>query len=128
MAKIRAQRLVTKLLFTAIPGKKNERDSINMLITFKTKSYANITMFGEVGLKMLEMIDYGVKIPGGIVAADVGHALQNLQQGLASLPPLVEPTGEVDDEQLAVALQTRAVPLLELLHSAVTNENDVRWE
>ncbi|MCP4187488.1 MAG: DUF1840 domain-containing protein [Gammaproteobacteria bacterium] len=99
-----------------------------MLITFKTKSYANITMFGEVGLKMLEMMDYGVKIPGGIVAADVSHALQNLQQALASLPPIVEPGGEVDDDQPTVALQTRAVPLLELLQSAFADENDVRWE
>ncbi len=99
-----------------------------MLITFKTKSYANITMFGEVGMKMLEMMDYGLKIPGGVVAADVGHALQNLQQGLANLPVTAEVGSEIDDDQPSVALPTRAVPLLELLQSALEDENDVRWE
>ncbi|MCP4491364.1 MAG: DUF1840 domain-containing protein [Gammaproteobacteria bacterium] len=99
-----------------------------MLITFKTKSYANITMFGEVGVKMLEMMDYGVKIPGGIVAADVEYALQNLRWGLAKLPVIVETGNDTDDDQATVALPTRAVPLLELLQSALADKNDVRWE
>ncbi len=99
-----------------------------MLITFKTKSYANITMFGEVGTKMLEMMDYGVKVPGGIIAEDVGIALQNLQQALTKLPATAEPELNADDDQAKVSLSTRAMPLLELLQSALTHENNVRWE
>ena len=49
-----------------------------MLITFKTKSYANIMMFGDVGLKMLKMMDFGVSVPGAIIAEDVPRALRNL--------------------------------------------------
>ncbi|MCP4238602.1 MAG: DUF1840 domain-containing protein, partial [Aestuariibacter sp.] len=93
------------------------------------KSYANITMFGEVGIKMLEMMDYGVKVPGGIVAAGVGHALRNLKQALAQLPVTAESgTEEADDDQPKVPLSTRAMPLLELLQSAIADENEVRWE
>ena len=99
-----------------------------MLVTFKTKSYANITMFGEVGLKMLEMMDYGVSVPGAILAEDVPRALSNLQNRLDSVAEVVEPAGEAGDDQPAVSLHARAVPLLELLQAAVADENIVSWE
>ena len=99
-----------------------------MLITFKTKSYANIMMFGDVGLKMLEMMDFGVSVPGAIIAEDVPQALRNLQDRLESLVEVVEPAGEANEGEPAVSLHTRAVPLIELLQSAVADENIVRWE
>ena len=99
-----------------------------MLITFKTKSYPNITMFGDVGTKMLEMMDYGVSVPGAIIAEDVPRALSNLQRKLESVMDIVEPTGDADDDQPAVSLHTRAVPLIELLESAIDDSNHVRWE
>ena len=99
-----------------------------MLITFKTKSYANIMMFGEVGLKLLKMMDYGVSVPGGIIAEDVPQALSNLQRQLESVIDVVEPAGDAEDDQPAVSLHTRALPLIELLQSAVADQNNVRWE
>lgn len=98
-----------------------------MLITFKTKSYANITMFGDIGLKMLEMMDYGLAVPGGIVADDVVSALNNLKQALVKLPEDIS-TKQGEDDQPKVSIHTRAVPLLELLQSAVDNDDLVRWE
>ena len=97
-----------------------------MLVTFKSKSYANIVMFGDVGTKMLEMMDYGTSIPGAIIPEDVSQALSNLQRGLES----VEQTSEsaADEDQPAVSLPTRAVPLIELLQSAIDDRNHVRWE
>lgn len=99
-----------------------------MLITFKTKSYANITMFGDVATKLLEMMGYGTAVPGAIIAADVAQALTNLRRGLGSVMEVVEPAGEADDDQPAVSLHTRAVPLMELLQSAIDDANHVRWE
>jgi len=99
-----------------------------MLITFKTTAYANITMFGDVGKRMLEMMAFGTTVPGAINAEDVPQALENLQQALDKLPEQVEPAGEADDDQPAVSLHTRAVPLVELLQAAVTDEAYVRWE
>ena len=99
-----------------------------MLITFKTKSYANITMFGDVATKMLEMMGYGSSVPGAIVSADVAQALGNLLSDLESVMEVVEPAGDADDDQPAVSLHTRAVPLIELLQSAIDDENHVRWE
>jgi len=99
-----------------------------MLITFKTKSYANITMFGDVGIKMLEMMDYGVSVPGAIIAEDVPQALDNLRRGLESVMEIVEPAGDAGDDQPSVSLHTRALPLIELLQSAIDDQNHVRWE
>lgn len=99
-----------------------------MLITFKTSAYANITMFGDVGLKMLEMMSFGNSVPGAIDTQDVPAALENLTRALERLPQQVEPAGEGDDDQPAVSLHTRAVPLLQLLRAAVDEETYVRWE
>lgn len=99
-----------------------------MLVTFKTKSYANITMFGDVGKQMLEFMDFGTSVPGGIVAADVAIALSNLQRRLKTIPDTIDTVREPDDDQPAVSLHTRAIPLIELLKSAIADDNDVRWE
>ena len=99
-----------------------------MLITFKTNAYANITMFGDVGLKMLEMIDFGTRVPSAINAEDVPQALDNLKAALEKMPEQVEAAGDADDDQPAVSLHTRAVPLVELLQAAVEEETYVRWE
>ncbi len=99
-----------------------------MLITFKTKSYANITMFGDVATKMLEMMGYGTSVPGAIISDDVPQALSNLRSSLESVMEVVEPAGDADDDQPAVSLHTRAVPLVNLLQSAIDDENHVRWE
>ena len=101
-----------------------------MLVTFKSKSYANITVFGEVGLSLLKLMDFGVAVPGGIVAGDVGKALNNLQQGLLKIPEEVEPEADEneDDEPPRINLATRALPLIELLQAAYADENGVRWE
>ena len=99
-----------------------------MLITFKTRAYANITMFGDVGRKMLEMMAFGDTVPGAIGAEDVPRALANLRAALAQLPEQVEPAGDADDDRPAVSLHTRAVPLIELLEAAIADETYVSWE
>ncbi len=99
-----------------------------MLITFKTKSYANIMMFGDVAQKLLKMMDYGVSVPGGIIAEDLPQALSNLQRELESVADVVEPAGDAEKDQPAVSLHTRALPLIELLQSAIADQNNVRWE
>ena len=99
-----------------------------MLVTFKTRAYANITMLGDVGREMLEMMAFGSSVPGAISPADVPTALDNLKQALAKLPTQPEPAGDADDDQPAVSMHTRAVPLVEFLQAAVADEAYVSWE
>jgi hypothetical protein len=99
-----------------------------MLITFKTSAYANITMLGDVGRKMLEMMAFGSSVPGAIISRDVPAALDNLQMALDKLPPQVEPADQAGEDEPAVSVHTRAIPLVELLQAAAADETHVRWE
>ncbi|MFZ9037209.1 MAG: DUF1840 domain-containing protein [Gammaproteobacteria bacterium] len=99
-----------------------------MLITFKTRAYANITMFGDVGRKMLEMMAFGTSVPGAINTGDVPTALANLEAALAKIPQQEETVEDDGGEPPAVGLHTRAVPLLELLQAAIDEETYVSWE
>jgi hypothetical protein len=99
-----------------------------MLVTFKCNAYADITMFGNVGKKMLELMGFGVEVPGAISAADVPRALDNLQRGLAVIPEQPEPAGAEEEDQPSTSPHTRALPLLELLQAAIDEETRVRWE
>jgi len=42
-----------------------------MLVTFTTKAYADITMFGDVAVAMLKMMGHSTTVPGAIVAEEV---------------------------------------------------------
>jgi aconitate hydratase len=101
---------------------------VSMLITFKTRAYANITMFGDVGRKMLEMMAFGTSVPGAINTGDVPTALANLEAALAKIPQQEETVEDNGAEPPAVGLHTRAVPLLELLQAAIDEETYVSWE
>ena len=97
-------------------------------VTFKTKSYANILMFGDVAEKMLEMMNFGTVVPGAIDSDDLPEALQNLEQALEKIPQQIESVDDEENDQPAVNVHTRAIPLLELLRSAINDKTYVRWE
>jgi len=99
-----------------------------MLVTFKCSAYADITMFGDVAKKMLEMMGFGSQVPGALRAEDVPRALDNLRRGLATVPDQPAPAGNEDDEKPTTSLHTRALPLLELLQAAIADESRVRWD
>lgn len=99
-----------------------------MLLTFKCKVYANITMFGDVGERMLEMMGFGKRVPGAISAADVPRALQNLREALAALPEDTKADDNEEGEEPRVGLRARALPLLELLQAASAENTQVSWE
>ena len=62
-----------------------------MLITFKTTaSYPEITMFGEVALKLLEMMGRRPTVPSAIGAEDIPQALQSLRDGIAAADAALE--------------------------------------
>jgi len=99
-----------------------------MLITFKTKAYADITMFGDVGKQLLKMMGMSGTVPGALKPEDLPAALENLETALARIPRKVEPAGDDDDDQPRVGLHTRAGPLLDLLRAAIAADKHVRWE
>lgn len=104
-----------------------------MLVTFKTEAYANITMFGDVALRLLRLMGHSGTVPGALRAEDLPAAIARLRQGLEehgrepaeSTPPENE---ETERRRAPILLRQRAFPLLELLEAAAAQDKPVLWE
>ncbi|MCW8887217.1 MAG: DUF1840 domain-containing protein [Motiliproteus sp.] len=98
-----------------------------MLITFKTDYYANITMFGDIAKTLIKMMGHSDSTPGAILNDDLPAALANLKAALSHLNPVNDQDND-DDNEPAVGLEKRAVPVIELMENAIKNGCDVVWE
>jgi len=98
-----------------------------MLVTFTTKAYANITMFGDVAVTLLKMMGHSGTVPGAILAADVPAALSRLTAAIDKTR--TETSFDHDEEdETQLSLTTRALPLVDLLTAAAQQNCDVMWE
>ena len=109
-----------------------------MLVTFRTKAHADITMFGNVAVDLLKLAGMTGTVPTAILADDIPSVIARLEEGLAQrntpLPedPSVKAAGGVrdpakydPDAEPAVPLGHRALPLLALLRDADAAGADV---
>ena len=109
-----------------------------MLVTFRTKAHADITMFGAVAVELLKLAGMTGKVPTAILAADVPKVLATLEHALAAHRAALgdaapsgaesrEKSGRSDEPgaEPAVPLRHRALPLLELLRAASAARADV---
>jgi hypothetical protein len=103
-----------------------------MLIKFKTTApYPEITMFGEVGLKLIKLMGRRGTVPSAIGPEDIPEALQSLRKGVAEADAALEdqpPHEEEEGEERRVSLHNRAVPLIEMLEAAERDGVAVMWE
>lgn len=97
-----------------------------MLVTFTTKAYADITMFGNAALAMLKMMGHSTTVPGAILAADVPAALGRLTAAIDAEKAL-PPVADNDAEEPTVSVAHRALPLINLLAAAAKADADVMW-
>lgn len=98
-----------------------------MLVTFRTNSYANISMFGEDALAMLKMMGHSATVPGSIRAEDVANALSRLNDAVNKQKSPSPVTAE-DGEEPVVSVAHRAMPLIDLLSVAVKANDYVMWD
>ncbi len=103
-----------------------------MLITFSCDAYENITMFGEVAMRLITMMGHSATVPGAILAKDIPEALSRLEKGInqqkfthqqASAQDYNE-----DDEEEPISLANRALPLLNMLKAASKKQCNVMWQ
>jgi len=104
-----------------------------MLVTFKTEAYANITMFGDVAVALLKLMGHSVSIPGALMPEDIPAAIERLKAGVALNPdapldPQSDAQQGAEDEGSHVSLAHRALPLIELLEAAQSQNELVIWE
>jgi len=95
-----------------------------MLVTFTTKAYADITMFGDVAVALLKMAGHSGTVPSAIRAEDVPAALERLTAAI-NAGKGAQPTGSKD---AAVSMAHRALPLINLLTAAAKEKRDVMWK
>ena len=98
-----------------------------MLVTFTTKAYADITMFGDVAISMLKMMGHSGTVPSAIRAEDVPAALSRLKTAVEAgkFPP---PHVDKDAEEPVVSTAHRALPLIDLLAAAARDGCGVMWK
>ena len=104
-----------------------------MLVTFRTKAYSDIMMFGDVAIQLLQMMGHSGAVPGAILASDVPAALAQLKKEIevrkAATPKPVKQDDEQDKEkEPSIDLVHRALPLIELLEAAAAAKADVMWD
>lgn len=102
-----------------------------MLITFKTRAYADVTMFGDVALKLIKMMGRRDTVPSAIEPEDIPEALKMLRVGIAAddaAAKEVEAEDSDDETEKIVSIHNRALPLIELLQAAHDENVPVMWE
>jgi hypothetical protein len=102
-----------------------------MLITFKTRAYADVTMFGEVALKLIKLMGRRETVPSAIEPEDIPQALKMLRVGIAADDAAAkeDDAEDSDDEtEELVSAHNRALPLIELLQAAHEKNVPVMWE
>jgi hypothetical protein len=99
---------------------------LSMLVTFSTEAYADITMFGDVAVVLLKMMEHSGAVPGAILAADVPAALKRLTAAINA----EQASSAVDDDEgkPIVSMRNRALPLIDLLAAAARAESNVMWK
>ena len=69
-----------------------------MIVTFKTKAYADITLFGDVAVHLLKLMGHSGTVPGAIQAEDVNDYKQRLEQAVNNAKLSDEDNTESEDD------------------------------
>ena len=99
-----------------------------MLVTFRTKAHAGVTMFGDVAKLMLKKMGHSETIPGAILAEDVPAVLNTLTNAIKADAGLSTESQKSAWDDQSISPQSRAIPLIELLKAAAEQECNVMWE
>ena len=85
-------------------------------------------MFGDVAVRLLNMMGHSGTVPGALLAEDVPQALSRLQTAIEAVKQSSEAqNSEDEDGEPAIGLPSRALPLVELLKAAAISDCNVMW-
>jgi hypothetical protein len=113
----------------------DEQASLHMIVKFST-SIGRLTMHGDAAVALLKGMGHSGTVPGAILAADLPEALAQLQRMLetagdstgAPPPPPPKSDEEEREREPVITLKTRAVPLLDMIRTAIARNSDLMWE
>ncbi len=105
-----------------------------MIVKFSTRAGA-LTMHGDAAVALLKAMGHSGSVPGAILAGDLPGALASLRRHLeeqahAPPPPQAEVPDEDEDRERAppVTLHMRALPLIDMIETAIARNSDLMWE
>jgi hypothetical protein len=107
-----------------------------MIVRFSTRLGA-FTMHGDAAVALLRAMGHSGTVPGAILAADLPAAFARLRAALAAHvdePPSADQdawddeNGDAEKRAPPISLRTRAVPLLEMIETAIARDSDLMWE
>jgi hypothetical protein len=109
-----------------------------VLVQFSTRN-GHLIMQGEPAQALLRLGGHTGTVPGAVLAADLSAFASRLREGLQtegdrSSPGVAANTNErterEDDErrERPVSLRLRAVPLLEMIDTAIRRQSDLMWD
>jgi len=106
-----------------------------MIVKFSTRVGA-LTMHGDAAVALLRAMGHSGTVPGAILAAELPGALASLRRALdaqaVAAPTAAEPPEDSDeddkDRQPPVTLAMRAVPLIDMIETAIARGSDLMWE
>ena len=109
-----------------------------MLVKFST-GFGQLLMQGEPAVKLVQLGGHSGTVPSAVLAADLAAFAAKLRVGLelhgdelSPAPPAAEPgrAADEDDEprERPIQLRLRAVPLLDMLDTAIRQGSDLLWE
>jgi len=110
-----------------------------MFVKFSTR-YGQLLMHGEPAVALVRLGGHSGTVPSAVLAADLPAFATKLRAGLElhgdDLSPAPTTTaeagrGEDEDEEpreRPIKLRLRAVPLLDMIETAVRQKSDLVWE
>lgn len=105
-----------------------------MLVKFHTKAFPKITMFGDIAIRLIELMGHSGTVPSALSPEDVPKALMRLKVAIADDAARApedsddEPDADEESTEEAVSLAHRAMPLIELLEAAARENTGVMWD
>ncbi len=101
-----------------------------MLVTFSCEVCPNITMFGDVAVRMLKIMGHSGTVPSAFAPDEVGPALERLEAAAEAdrKSPTPEEQAAGRDDEPPVRFSVRAEPLIDLLRIAAEAKCEVMWD
>ena len=93
-------------------------------------------MHGEAAVALLRAMGHTGTVPGAILSSDLPEALARLERAIeveGDTNPTPAPAVDQDDEdergrEPVITLRMRALPLFDMLRTAIARDSDLMWE
>ena len=107
-----------------------------MLVKFST-AHGQLVMLGEPAVALLRLGGHSGTVPSAVLAAELPGFVERLRRGLevhgdelSPTPPPRDPDREDEERtrERPVSLRHRAVPLLDMVQTAISRGSDLMWD